>query len=57
MFYTGRHRSKVQPLREKIPGSLGAGFSLIDPYIGYIGMCGARGYGFLAVWSEIGYQF
>ena len=26
-------------------------------YIGYIGMCGAKGYGFLAVWSETGYQF
>ena len=28
------------------------------PYIGYIGMCGAKGYGFLAILvSEIGYQF
>ena len=26
-------------------------------YIGYISMCGAKGYGFLAVWSETGYQF
>ena len=48
MFYTGRHRSKVQPLREKIFGNPGAGFSLIDPYIGYIGMCGARGYGYFS---------
>ena len=28
------------------------------PYIGYIGMCGAKGYGFfLPFWSKIGYQF
>ena len=26
------------------------------PYIGYIGMCGSKGYGFLAV-LVIGYQF
>ena len=27
------------------------------PYMGYIGKCSAKGYGFLAVLSEIGNQF
>ena len=30
-------------------GPCGAGGGGVLPYIGYIGMCGAKGYGFLAV--------
>ena len=33
----------------------GGGRGVVFPYIGYIGMCGAKGYGFLAVlfWSRV----
>ena len=29
----------------------------VVPYIVYMGMCGAKGYGFQPFWPEIGYQF
>ena len=29
----------------------------VVPYIGYMGMCGTKGYGFQPFWSETGYQF
>ena len=35
-----------------IPGARGGG---VLPYMGYIGMCCCEGYGFLAVYSRIGY--
>ena len=36
-------------------GGGGGGGWVVFPYIGYIGMCGAKGYGFLAVlfWSRV----
>ena len=36
-------------------GGGGGGWWVLFPYIGYIGMCGAKGYGFLAVlfWSRV----
>ena len=42
---------KLLKIKEKIdstddPSSVGL---VVLPYIGYIGMCGAKGYGFLAV--------
>ena len=32
-------------------------FPGVIPYVSYIGMCRTLGYGFRAVWSEIGYGF
>ena len=46
-------RRKTKSKKDKIAAPEGGGGIL--PYMGYIGMCRCKGYGFQAVYSSIGY--
>ena len=54
-FYTGRSTDNLKkgPIRAKIQDEIDAthpaGGGGLLPYMGYIGVCGSKGYGFLAV--------
>ena len=50
LFSLAKQKTSLDVIEIALPGVL--------PYIGYRGMCGAKGCGFLTpFWSEIGYTF
>ena len=48
MKYSPSEEERCVTTREELPRGGGGGGGVL-PYMGYIGMCGAKGYGFSAV--------